>query len=405
VSERFDLIVVGGGLAGATAALAAAESGAKVLVCDAGHGASLHWSGMGHLFGPIAPPPAALGSLPTVASGGRKWGSNERVAALAQACPNHPFVQLGWGADEVQRRAERALRLLGLDATVQARALALPVTEGLLRSADVVPAGMMTTAQRSPTFVGFAAMPCCSATWLAAVWREAGLGEAASIEVATPQRWGGLLQAAAATASWDVEVWDGLLRAAPGDGALVLPPLLGATFERADSLRAALSARLGRPVLELAATTEPAWGLRLRAQLDLALAEAGVARAGALSDAAAPCATGWRVSSGPVEAEAPVLVLATGSSAWRGSAAVEERWTMPSGASVDVTAPQPWLPQGSGVRGIATDRRLAVLGERRLFACGGALAGHDAARDQTAFGLAVSTGIEAAKQALEEAAR
>ena len=403
--DRFDLIVVGAGLAGATAALAAVEAGAKVLVCDAGQGASLHWSGMGHLFGPIAPPPAAVGSLPIVASSSRKWGPGERVAALGQACPNHPFVQLGWGADEVQRRTERALRLLGLEATVQPRALALPVTEGLLRSADLVPAGMMTTAHRSPTFVGFAAMPSCTATWLAAMWRDAGLGEAESFEVATAHRWSGLLQAAAATVAWDVEAWQELLRAAPGEGALVLPPLLGATFERAASLRAGLSERLGRPVLELAATTEPAWGLRLRAQLDRALAAAGVARAGALGGAAEPFASGWRVSSGLLEAEAPVLVMATGSAAWRGSAAVDARWTTPSGASVDATGPQPWLPQGSGVRGIATDRHLAVVGEQRLFACGGALAGHDAARDQTAFGLAVATGIEVAKQALEEAAR
>ena len=405
MSERFDLIVVGAGLAGATAALAAVEAGAKVLVCDAGQGASLHWSGMGHLFGPIAPPPAAVGSLPIVASSSRKWGPGERVAALGQACPNHPFVQLGWGADEVQRRTERALRLLGLEATVQPRALALPVTEGLLRSADLVPAGMMTTAHRSPTFVGFAAMPSCTATWLAAMWRDAGLGEAESFEVATAHRWSGLLQAAAATVAWDVEAWQELLRAAPGEGALVLPPLLGATFERAASLRAGLSERLGRPVLELAATTEPAWGLRLRAQLDRALAAAGLARAGALGGAAERLASGWSISSGLLEAEAPVLVMATGSAAWRGSAAVDARWTTPSGASVDATGPQPWLPQGSGVRGIATDRHLAVLGEQRLFACGGALAGHDAARDQTAFGLAVATGIEVAKQALEEAAR
>jgi anaerobic glycerol-3-phosphate dehydrogenase len=106
-----------------------------------------------------------------------------------------------------------------------------------------------------------------------------------------------------------------------------------------------------------------------------------------------------------LEADTPVLLLATGSPAWRGSAAVEARWTTPAGSAVDATGPAPWLPQGSGVQGIATDRRLAVLGERRLFACGGALAGHDAARDQTAFGLAVATAVEAAKQALEEAAR
>ena len=401
MSQRFDLIVVGAGLAGATAALAAAESGAKVLVCDAGQGASHHWSGMGHLFGPIAPPPAAVGSLPTVASSSRKWGSGERIAALSQACPNHPFVQLGWGADEVQRRTERAIRLLGIDATVHPRALGLPVTEGLIRSADLVPAGMMTTAQRSPTFVGFAAMPCCSATWLAAVWRDAGLGEAESFEIAA-QRWGGLLQASAATAGWDAEAWFALLIHAPGEGPLVLPPLLGATFERAAMLRAALSERLGRPVLELAATTEPVWGMRLRAQLDRALSAAGVARFGVIAAPPTRRADGWHIAAGVEEAEAGVAILATGSQDWRGSAAVDERWLNATGASVDATTSEPWLPQRQGQRGVQTDRRLAVDGATGLFACGGALAGHDAARDQTAFGLSVATAVEAAKQALAE---
>lgn len=403
--DRFDLIVVGAGLAGATAALAAVEAGAKVLVCDAGQGASHHWSGMGHLFGPIAPPPAAVGSLPTVASSSRKWGSGERIAALGQACPNHPFVQLGWGADEVQRRAERALRLLGMEATVQPRALALPVTEGLLRSADLVPAGMMTTAHRSPTFVGFPTMPCCTAAWLAAMWRDAGLGEAESFEVASEQRWSGLLQAAAATAGWDVEAWHALLRLAPGEGPVVLPPLLGGSFERAALLRAALSERLGRPVLELAATTEPAWGLRLRAQLDGALSAGGVARFGLLGATPTPRADGWHIAAGVEEAEAGAVILATGSQGWRGSAAIDERWLKATGASLDATAAEPWLPKRQGQRGLQTDRRLAVAGAARLFACGGALAGHDAARDQTAFGLSVATAIEAAKQALAEAGR
>lgn len=405
MSQRFDLIVVGAGLAGATAALAAAESGAKVLVCDAGQGASHHWSGMGHLFGPIAPPPAALGSLPTVASSSRKWGSGERVAALGQACPNHPFVQLGWGADEVQRRTERALRLLGIDATVHPRALGLPVTEGLVRSADLVPAGMMTTAQRSPTFVGFAAMPCCSATWLAAMWRDAGLGEAESVEIATAHRWGGLLQATAATAAWDAEAWIELLRPAPGEGPIVLPPLLGRSFEQAAMLRAALSERLGRQVLELASTTEPVWGMRLRAQLDGVLSAAGVARFGLLGATPTPRADGWHIAAGVEEAEAGAVILATGSQGWRGSAAIDERWLNATGASLDATAAEPWLPQRQGQRGLQTDRRLAVAGAAGLFACGGALAGHDAARDQTAFGLSVATAIEAAKQALAEAGR
>lgn len=402
MSQRFDLIVVGAGLAGATAALAAAESGAKVLVCDAGQGASLHWSGMGHLFGPIAPPPAALGSLPTVASSSRKWGSNERVAALAQACPNHPFVQLGWGADEVQRRTERALRLLGIEATIHPRALGLPVTEGLIRSADLVPAGMMTTAHQSPTFVGFTAMPCCSATWLAAVWRDAGLGEAESFEIAE-HRWGGLLQATAATAAWDAEAWFALLRPAPSEGPLVLPPLLGATFERAALLRTELAERLGRPVLELAATTEPVWGMRLRSQLDRALAAAGVARFGVIAAPPTRRSAGWQIAAGVEEAEAGAVILATGSQGWRGSAAVDERWLNATGGSLDATAAEPWLPQRQGQRGVQTDRQLAVDGATGLFACGGALAGHDAARDQTAFGLSLATAVEAAKQALAEA--
>jgi hypothetical protein len=302
----------------------------------------------------------------------------------------------------VQRRTERALRLLAIEATVHPRALGLPVTEGLIRSADLVPAGMMTTAQRSPTFVGFAAMPCCSAPWLASVWRDAGLGEAESFEIAAP-RWGGLLQATAATAAWDAEAWFKLLRPAPGEGPLVLPPLLGATFERAATLRAALAERLGRPVLELAATTEPVWGMRLRAQLDRALSAAGVARFGVIAAPPTRRADGWQISAGVEEAEAGAVILATGSQGWRGSAAVDARWLNATGASLDATAAEPWLPQRQGQRGVQTDRRLAVDGATGLFACGGALAGHDAARDQTAFGLSVATAVEAAKQALAEA--
>lgn len=405
MTARYDLIVVGAGLAGATAALAAVEAGAKVLVCDAGQGASLHWSGMGHLFGPLAPPPAMVGSLPLVASNGRKWGSGERMAALGQACPNHPFVQLGWGADEVQRRAERALRLLGIEATIVARALALPVTEGLLRSADLVPAGMLTTGQSSPTFVGVAGMAVSSPAWLAAAWREAGLGEAESFELSGLGRISGLLQAAAVTSKWEGGRWASALAGAPGDGPLGLLPLLGGTFEQAAAMRSELTERLGRPVFELASTTEPAWGLRLRAQLDRALAEAGVARAGVL--AAPPERQGgvWSVAAGVDEAEAGAVILATGSQAWRGSAAVDERCLSATGASVDATASEPWLPQRHGQRGVETDRRLAVAGAERLFACGGALAGHDAARDQTAFGLSLATGVEAATRALEEAGR
>jgi anaerobic glycerol-3-phosphate dehydrogenase len=261
---------------------------------------------------------------------------------------------------------------------------------------------MMTTAQRSPTFVGFAAMPCCSATWLAAVWRDAGLGEAESFEIAAP-RWGGLLQATAATAAWDAEAWFKLLRPATGEGPLVLPPLLGATFERAATLRAALAERLGRPVLELAATTEPVWGMRLRAQLDRALSAAGVARFGVIAAPPTRRADGWQISAGVEEAEAGAVILATGSQGWRGSAAVDARWLNATGASLDATAAEPWLPQRQGQRGVQTDRRLALDGATGLFACGGALAGHDAARDQTAFGLSVATAVEAAKQALAEA--
>ena len=405
MTARFDLIVVGAGLAGTTAALAATEAGAKVLVCDAGQGASLHWSGMGHLFGPLAPPPALSGSLPLVASNGRKWGAGERMAALGQACPNHPFVQLGWGADEVQRRSERALRLLGLEATIAPRAVALPVSEGLLRSADLVPAGMLTTAHGTPTFVGLAGMPASAPAWLAAVWRDAGLGEADSFELPLQGRWNGLLQAAAATASWDLARWTEALAAAPGDGPLALLPLLGGSFEQAATLRAELAEALGRPVFELAASTEPAWGIRLRRRLDEALAAANVARLGVLGAAPAWRDGRWQIAAGVDEAEAGAVILATGAQSWRGSAAVEERWLSAAVGASDLTSAEPWLPQRSGTRGVETDRRLAVQGAERLFACGGALAGHDAARDQTAFGLSLATGIEAATRALEEAGR
>ena len=399
MSQTFDLVVVGAGLAGVTAALAAAEAGAKVALCDAGQGATTHWSGMGHLFGPLAAPPTTDGF--TTTRSGRRFGSAERMAALLQSSPTHPYALLGWGADEVQRRAERALRLLQLEATIAARAVTLPSCEGVLRAADLVATGTMTTGLGAPTFAAPSGLRSCSAPWLAALWRDAGLGEADALTFATQRRYESLVAAAADLSRLSAAEWTTLLAGAPGDGPLVLPPLLGTTFAAAAALRAELSQALSRPVLEMVCGGEPVWGLRLRNLLDNACAAAPIARFGTVAAVPQPRDGAWSLRSGADDLSSPRLILATGAAAWRGSAAISPRWVRAAAGAVDGSHAAPWLPQPFAMRGLQTDRRLAVLGEVGLYACGGALAGHDSARDQTAFGLATATGIEAAVRALE----
>lgn len=399
MSRSFDLVVVGAGLAGTTAALAAAEGGANVALCDAGQSATTHWSGMGHLFGPIGPPPVSDGFKVTRST--RRFGATERMAALFQASPAHPFAQLGWGPDEVQRRTERALRLLQLEATIPQRAVSLPAWEGVLRVADLVPAGVMTAGLGLPTFAAPAGLRACSATWLAALWRDAGLGEAESLTFPSARRYESLLAASADLSRLDRDGWCALLGNAAGDGPIVLPPLLGGSFEQAVELRTALSEALGRPVLEMVSGIEPAWGLRLRALLDRRCEEAGVHRFAAVPETPRFGEGCWSLRAAAEDLAAPRLLLATGAAAWKGSAAIAARWRGRPAGAADRSDAAPWLPQMQAMLGVETDRRLAVVGEVGLFACGGALAGHDSARDQTAFGLATATGVEAALRALE----
>ena len=78
--KRWDLIVIGMGLAGLTAARTAVERGAKVLIVGRGMGSVT-------LFGNTID---VLGRIPPGA------GMERGIADWIAANPNHPYARMGW---------------------------------------------------------------------------------------------------------------------------------------------------------------------------------------------------------------------------------------------------------------------------------------------------------------------
>jgi glycerol-3-phosphate dehydrogenase subunit B len=120
-----DVVVVGAGLAGLTAALGLAERGARVEVVAAGH-AGTHWVG-----GPIdvAAPPGAS-------------SARQGLATLA-AHAGHPYTFLGPDVDSAIDWFLRATRAAALphEGTIDAPLAALPTGLGATRPVSIVPAG------------------------------------------------------------------------------------------------------------------------------------------------------------------------------------------------------------------------------------------------------------------------
>jgi glycerol-3-phosphate dehydrogenase subunit B len=119
-----DVAVIGAGLAGLTAAVSAAELGARVIVVAEGNGAT-HWMG-----GPIDVGVAARASTPAAA-----------VAALATR-PGHPYALLGSTVAPAMAWFSRVVAEAGLrhTGTVDDPLAALPTGVGATRPVAIVPA-------------------------------------------------------------------------------------------------------------------------------------------------------------------------------------------------------------------------------------------------------------------------
>jgi glycerol-3-phosphate dehydrogenase subunit B len=290
MTTHVDVLVVGGGVAGAVAAMAACRRGARVLLCHA------HASHSGMSAGPVA----VAGAQP--GQGGSAQGSavDARVAELARRWPWHPYARIG---EAGRARLPQALALLGeLSGDVELcagpdtdRPLLLADLEGRVQQAELAPRAQVRgdlsrMGGQRWGLIDFAGLSVHDGRSATALLRQADLG---GPEVGRPQLFplgvdffrrarDQQLSALAAAALLDDEVAvDALARAVASglrtgaelDGLLV-PPVIGLRAHRVMLFR--LQALAGLPVVELAGGLPSVPGHRLLRSLELSLRAAGV---------------------------------------------------------------------------------------------------------------------------------
>jgi len=454
VSAR--VVVVGGGLAGASAALELAREGVEATLVRAEPGATALGWGTLDVAGAVPGSRrlrwrAPLREAPLVGA--------DRLAILIGTFASHPYARV-FGRDarsEAGAAAERVKEVVAaLAAALAPHGLALEGSldenrlladaHGIVRVTDFVfgaAAGGNLAEVPEIAWVSLAGLPADPARValrrLAAERAALGLTPvpARSVELRLPGALPLDSPARLAAALDRPEAFAELARAADaarpeaGAGRLWLfPPVLG--LDRAAANLAALRERLGAPVAEtLAAVPDATPGYRLHRALEAALAAAGVAlRRGRVT----------RLESGggrfravvfedevgePVRLDADAVVLATGRFIGgglreRGGAVEEPILGLPvvdgRGERVD------GRPARASVRrryldlhplfaaGVSSDARLrpttgadASPVAPNLFAAGDLLAGFDPARDRTGLGVALVTGVVAARHAADAA--
>jgi len=134
--KRWDLIVIGMGLAGLTAAKAAAEKGAKVLIVGRGMGSVTLFGNTIDLLGEIPPGKDMQGDL-------TRW-----IAAH----PHHPYAKTGWAGIEASLGAFRSLfpPPYTFDTVGSGNSL-VPTGVGTLRPSYLLPATMTAGVGMSPS--------------------------------------------------------------------------------------------------------------------------------------------------------------------------------------------------------------------------------------------------------------
>lgn len=391
--------VIGGGAAGAVAALAARAGGAAVELRSRGWGATALSSGAIDLAGD----PAEVAGDPW---SGRPCAARN-LAEMLRRNKRHPLRHLrdavasalGRFCDQVPLYRPRPL---------DAPDLILPTDLGTWKSTFLAQGSQ--AAAHLPALVGkrivvfgFRGWPGFAAKFLAAsLWdlaRRGGIdcdlavGEVGWLDddpclaLREPHELARCLDAPGAAERLGEHL------ACVGADLLLLPPVLGlSTLDVADRIAGAA----GVPVAEPLASDLSVPGLRLQMALDRALFAAGVTRSDEKKRPSGPAvlATGRFIGGGIIRGERefreplfdlPVLVTgAPGSDGLSGS---------------DVGGPHPYLSAG-----VPTDELLRPAGgPPGLFAAGAVLGGYDAIRERCGLSTAIVTGEMAGRLAAERA--
>jgi glycerol-3-phosphate dehydrogenase subunit B len=436
-------VVVGAGLAGAAAALALAEAGIEVVQIAAAPGATALSAGTLDVAG-ASPGIVTLPWRDTLR--GSPLLPRERLALHRRGAPSHPYAQLfGAGEDPSlpEREIEAAVARLAAWLAPAGLRLAgsltenrlLPTVPGTLRVADFAfaPAASadLLAAQEVavvgvPALAGFDARALVRT--LAREIEVLGLPKCALsvVHPTLPERLFAETSPARVAVGLDgQEARAALAAACAGLGregrVLLFPPILG--IDESAALVAALESASGGRVAEpLAFPPYALAGFRLQRALDDALAAAGVRRIAARVARIAEEGDTLRLELGGAEAglEAEALVLATGRFASGGLGADSENVAEPllglplydaDGRRIDGVPARRSARKGYGNEqplfsaGVRTDRRLRPLAANgrprhaRLFAAGDLLGGFDPARERTGLGVALVSGLRAARAA------
>jgi glycerol-3-phosphate dehydrogenase subunit B len=414
-----DVLVIGGGMAGAIAALAAREAGATVVLVRRAPGATALSSGAIS----VARDDLALPSDPLAARLG-PFAAARRLAALH---PEHPYAVVGPALERFETALAFAARHLPavlsppLDRNrFVATPLGVAVPCALCQPTQA--AGDLLAVKGTLAVVGFGGHLGFDAGLVADGLRRlgaVGAPHAAEVELDLPDGFAGPLamahaEARALEAPGVAEALGDRLRSVLPARASValLPPVLGISAGARVAER--IGAHAGLPIAEPLSDLPSVPGLRLDAALLAALAAAGVV-----------VVTGS--VGGPVRLDAPIevggmayeprsIVLATGRfigggirrdrglrepifdvpvlAAEGGQAGVH----LADRPAATLTLRDRRVDQPLLSAGIQVDGALRPLGEGgrpihdRLFAAGALLGGHEQAVDGTGLGLAVLTG-------------
>jgi glycerol-3-phosphate dehydrogenase subunit B len=412
--SRHDVVVVGTGLAGLTAAVRLAESGARVLVVAKGVGAT-------HLSGGTID---VLGYSPE-----RVERPREALAALP---PEHPYSRVG--ADGVaaavawfkERFADGSLAPYAYTGDADENML-LPTSIGVARPTAVVPETMAAGDLRrdEPVLVvGFRTLKDFHAALLAdGLVRTGFSARAAELEVVPEGRRDanalGLARAFDDPA-FRGQVMSQVAARLRADERVAFPAVLGIADPH--GAWSALERGLGRPVFEVPTLPPSVPGMRVFAVLREALRRSGGAVVlnnvvvGAERSGDRVTALRTRVGLREERRGADWVVLATGGFA-SGGLELDSRWTAREtalglpvsgvpGAGEERFRPGYLDDHPIGRAGVAVDRELRPVdagGERVLenvLVAGATLAGAEPWREKSGDGISLATGYRAAELVL-----
>jgi glycerol-3-phosphate dehydrogenase subunit B len=416
-SRRVDVLVVGGGLAGAVAALEARACGASVLVVRRSPGATaLSGGAIG-----VAPDLDALPDDPLL---GRR-SPLESARRLAARRPGHPYAWLGIGELE---------EALGFAAANFSELLEPPdgrprflahVSGGVAECALCLrsqAAGDLRRARGLVAVIGFSGHLGFDAGLVASAVTRLTAAGGPAVAVAEAIAFTGPADGAlrpvelarALEPPGAAEALGAAIRAALPRGASValVPPVLG--LDPASRVHARVEAAAGLPVAEVVADPPSVPGLRLDAAVMARLAGAGVEVViGGVGPGGGP---GRAVRIGETLIEARSWVLATGRFVGGGVARrgglVEPLLGLPvlaseAGAAGLALAGRPpslltfrkrTVAQPLLAAGVAVDQACRPLDEagrpvgERIFAAGAIIGGHEHAADGTGLGVAILSG-------------